>query len=689
MKRFVLLVIFTLSVAASLVPSAKTCALDATLREYLSALFWQPLAKFAQHYRFAQRKEIEPRPYAGMGETTTPGTVAEVRKAYAVIADPSSNLNYLDFPTQLQAARAAIDAALRTNLTEEQREEVRLVECKVDMRQGETGDEEALLRAEHKLKQFLRTARKPAFSSEARGWLARVYYLQGRFAPAAKIYLDELGREDSNLTRRSLLISIRTLFPYNGTSARLEHHLEEYFDSTAHALFVVNLVTNPIYRSDSADRKEMAAVGQKVIRALDRHPELFKGPDGDAFSLALMRASLYMGDAAAAIRYSRRVKSGSEASESPEYQWMLATSYYLQRNFDAAEAPLLRIVSSLRADPRDKVAAAQGLMGVYFKLRRPVDQLYAAFLHNAHMRKLWDTARETHDERQFYMGYPAWAEDDSYLLDTQMTAAELEQYLVKYPRPIEVDGIETLWAGSQTRRRTEPELVKYALAVRRARQEDYAKAAELYQSISAWPRARRMRLAEKLYRRAHDETLGHQAHLEAQYQYGAFLADHPVAVFFNDSLWNGHQTAFMIEAYRSEQYYFAKGGSGLTGAEREQFIKRERQLRDEQEERWRAYSILSKVAEHAGHSTLGRRAARKAIDALVMINSDRFGRKAEIEAAIRRWNRWLSRAGTLSPAQKTAGLRGVEKWSAVPGLRKLRPGLYSSAQPKSGRAGPL
>jgi len=50
--------------------------------------------------------------------------------------------------------------------------------------------------------------------------------------------------------------------------------------------------------------------------------------------------------------------------------------------------------------------------------------------------------------------------------------------------------------------------------------------------------------------------------------------------------------------------------------------------------------------------------------------------------------RGLELSAFCRPPQETGRADGVEKW-AVPGLRKLRPGLYSSAQPKSGRAGPL
>jgi hypothetical protein len=57
--------------------------------------------------------------------------------------------------------------------------------------------------------------------------------------------------------------------------------------------------------------------------------------------------------------------------------------------------------------------------------------------------------------------------------------------------------------------------------------------------------------------------------------------------------------------------------------------------------RWRTYQLLSTVVEKAGNSELGRRAARKALDCLVRIKTERFGRKEEIAAATCRLANWL------------------------------------------------
>jgi len=63
------------------------------------------------------------------------------------------------------------------SLTRREREEVELIDAKIDMRAGQPGVPELLYSSRGKLQKFVRTARTPEFLSEARGWLARVHYL--------------------------------------------------------------------------------------------------------------------------------------------------------------------------------------------------------------------------------------------------------------------------------------------------------------------------------------------------------------------------------------------------------------------------------------------------------------------------------------------------------------------------------
>src|SRR5207249_11780480 len=146
--------------------------------------------------------------------------------------------------------------------------------------------------------------------------------------------------------RESLLASLHLLFPYNGSHIRLADHLEEYFDTPRHALFVVNLVTNPIY-FDKEERRSMAAVAKQAITALQHHRELFRsGAESEALALALMRAALYMGDPEAALTYSRLVPPTSATAGDPEFNWMTAACHFLRRDYAAAETPLLKMYQS-------------------------------------------------------------------------------------------------------------------------------------------------------------------------------------------------------------------------------------------------------------------------------------------------------------------------------------------------------
>jgi hypothetical protein len=215
------------------------CGFDDALREYLDVHFWLPFSKRAS---VAARKNVRrvSLPYAGMlkAEGNTP--LEKLRAAYQTISQPQP----VGFDVTI-LRKAVTDARAQPALTQREREEVDLIDAKIDMRSVEPDeDPESLLRAEKKLQEFLRTARTPAFLSEARGWLAHIHYLFGEQTQAGKIYLDELNRSGSNLSRETLLTSLRMNYGYDG-GPELLAHLEEYFDTPEHAAFAIQLVTNP------------------------------------------------------------------------------------------------------------------------------------------------------------------------------------------------------------------------------------------------------------------------------------------------------------------------------------------------------------------------------------------------------------------------------------------------------------
>lgn len=598
-----------------------------TFRAYLDKRFWQPFSKYEQSLDAVVagtlgdgRNSGAPRGkkhvFAGMSAEPAGDMLRQARVAYAA--------------GDFTVAQEPLDNGQVARLNEQEREELLLVHAKMLLRSTEKKDAERLKEARSRLTEFLKTCRTPGWRSEANGWLARAHYLLGEHSAAAKIYLDELGNPRTVYSRDSLIASLRILFPYNGSAARLADHLEEYFDTPAHALFVVNIVTNPIYFSRE-ERAAMAKVAQAAIDTLLKHRELFAtGPWSDQLALALMRASLYRGDVASARTYAGWITSGSSVTATVEYNWMLAACAFLKRNYGAAEEPLTRIMNSREATFREKNAATQGLIGVYQKTGRAADQLHAAFVYES-LPSYGLYGRDGEFGESPYIGFvywpmAGWLFDLPYLLDVQLSDEQLRQYLKRYAR--RDAGIRV---SLRYRPRSAVEVARYALAVRYARQERYEEAAAIYESLNARPRARRMRALARLRAKAVNSSPASREQLEARFAYASYLEANSTRIFFNDMLWSGYQTWAFIQPDTDQ---------GLTREERELFLRRERNLRDEQEERWRAYHILVGVMEKAGRGELGRRCARKALRCLNLINTGRFGREEEIAAARRKLLAW-------------------------------------------------
>jgi hypothetical protein len=125
-----------------------------------------------------------------------------------------------------------------------------------------------------------------------------------------------------------------------------------------------------------------------------------------------------------------------------------------------------------------------------------------------------------------------------------------------------------------------------------------------------------------------------QQRLDARYELAGFIAANPDGIYFNDALWHGMQRYVLQSA----------SDFRLTGAERTTLMAAERELKDSQEERWRAYLIFRDVVRDAGVSGLGRDAAKLALRCLRGINTDRFGREQEIRNADIELSRWLQQA---------------------------------------------
>jgi len=591
----------------------RACGFDDSLREYLDARFWLPFSKQARHFERKNVRRVS-LPYAGMTKAEGEGTMARLRASYQEICYP---MEYSFEPAEQRKAVAA--ARADASLTLREREEVDLLEAKIEMRAGQPDEPELLLSAKEKLEKFARTAKTPEFLSEARGWLAYVHYLVGERTAAGKIYLDELNRDGSNLSRETLLTSLRMTYRYDG-GPELLAHLEEYFDTPEHAAFAIQLVTNPRWQRGShlyGQRTEQADTAAqsyaRITALLEKHSDLLKSQTGaNSLATLAMRTALRMGDPPGALKIAAEVPAGAPMRTETDFNWMLASAQFLTRQYAAAEAPLLNLFRSSRSSDSQKAAAAYALCGVYQKTGNTVEQIrFALWLRSAlgglARRPEWPTSIEDQSVYWAVSGF-----DLGLLLDAEAPREALESFLDRYPNVPDV------------------RLVRYALAVRLTRESRYEEAARIYEAIGQVRRAPRMRRLVTLHREANRTDLAANQIQAAKYRLAEFIVSHPDGIYFNDSLWHGYQRYAL----------FAEHDSRLTREERDSLMEKERKLKDEQEERWRAFLILSEVVRDSGKNELGRRAARLAVQCLRGIHG-RFEREDEIRKADTELSNWL------------------------------------------------
>jgi hypothetical protein len=291
---------------------------------------------------------------------------------------------------------------------------------------------------------------------------------------------------------------------------------------------------------------------------------------------------------------------------------MLASAHFLSGDYALAEPPLLDLFRSARASPDQKAAAAYGLCGIYRKLNNTVEQIrYALWLRSTPGGNVYDLTTGNED-MSVYWASSGW--DLNLLLDSEAPIEALESFLTMYPGAKKLD------------------LVQYSLAVRQARENRYEEAAQIYQSIKVPKRAQRMLQLAALYQEANRADLPAPQAQEARYKLAEYMAAHPEGIYFNDRLWYGLQRYAL----------YADLDSRFTRSERQAVVDGERKLKDDQEERWRAYLILRDVVQDAGKSELGRKAAELAVRCVRKINQDRFGRQDELARADIDLSKWLA-----------------------------------------------
>ncbi len=584
--------------------SGDACAFDTSLGNTLKTRFWLPFTRSGWNFAKADVERVH-EDYAGMGASAADTPLARLRTAYQLdLASPITQ------PFDDAKYRAAVaDARSDKTLSRAEREEVDLIDAKIDIRMHMPGDTEYLLRAKEKLERLLKTATASKMLSEARGWLAHVQLKLGDQTSAGKIYLDELNWQGSNLSQDIILNSIAEAYRPSRDPELLEH-LEEYFDSPEHAVFAIEMLTNP---ADLPDGTRLPAPqpdsGQRAYRRirqlLQERQALFAADAGGTLSLLGMRTALRAGDPSGAVAIAQMIPADAPVKAKPDFNWMLGSACFLSHNFAAAEAPLLSIVNSPGASEGRKADAAYGLIGVYRKLSNPIEEIRFGLVFRANTQAVTD--EEIPD-----VAWPPNAFDLELLLDAEAPVPALQGFVSKY--------------GSQEG----ADVVKYAFAVRLARLDRYTESAKLFELTAAKERTMRMLEMARLYRQAYLSGLSTEQSHKARYNLAEFLSQNDRKVYFNDSLWSGWQNYMLSGAEEL----------GFTNAEGIAQVGLERRLRDDQEEYWRAYPILRTIVYDAGKTEMGRRAARLAIQCVRRI-SPRFGRRNEIVKADLELSRWL------------------------------------------------
>ncbi|MCC6128767.1 MAG: hypothetical protein IT186_02465 [Acidobacteria bacterium] len=592
------------------------------IRTYLERNFWQPLTRGAGDlFDRGDRPAPIGQPFAGFGPKSRDSALEGARAAYRPLADgcpdpeaPGGGAG------PFARARRAIAQARQGKPAALDAAELTLLEAKIDLREAECqgNDTQLLSRSRQGLESVLSLETSPALASEARGWLGRVLYLSGDHVRAAKIYLDELLRPESIHTRDSLLLSLRMLYPHDGTYRQLSTRLEEFFDTPEHALFALTLVTNPRedFEESVSERKEIA---RKVEQAVKRHPELFgKGESSDRVALALMRAALFAGDQKGVLRYARRVARGSRVAESPDFLWFLGAAHHLEGNHQEAAKAFRSLVRTKTADTRFRMMGWQGLAVSAGFLGNNPEKLDALLHHWVLERQSWES--ETTNSWDFSLFCWRDSKDLAYALDVELPVEALETYLAGnwasqklefwHYGPGRDDWRELKYSGRA--------LVAYSLAVRYARLERYADASRLYEKAGSPRRLRRMEALSAIYASASSAGGG----LEAKLAYAEFLSKHSTQVFFNDRLWGGMQR-YVLEGPENEDGEPVPAAESATAA-------RDREFLDAQEEYWRAALVCREVARTSDDPLLKRRAASTALSALARIRLDRFRREKEI-----------------------------------------------------------
>lgn len=263
-----------------------------------------------------------------------------------------------------------------------------------------------------------------------------MHYLLKDQTAAGKIHLDELNRNASNLSRETVLNSLRMTYGYNG-GPELLAHLEEYFDTPEHAAFAIQLATNPHwkrYKTRFSRSDDIAEAGTRISALLQKRTALLRSNQGaDALAILAMRTELRRGQPGAARRIAEAIPTNARIRTNFDFRWMLASACFLSRDYKAAEQPLLALFRASGQNDSRKAAAAYGLCGVYRNIGNILEQLrFALWLHTrVREQNMYLGTSSRIEDLSVYWAVSGW--DLDMLLETEAPLDPLQTFIEQNP----------------------------------------------------------------------------------------------------------------------------------------------------------------------------------------------------------------------------------------------------------------
>lgn len=407
-------------------------------------------------------------------------------------------------------------------------------------------EEKTLDEASTRLELVAKLGKGSVYAKDARGWIARVAVAKYDMPTALVVYYTALAdREDRSVqleAARSLNL-VRRDSDYDDL-LEVEKRIERSPD-VALAYAYYEIYNHESFRDpDEFDDSDVLPLGRtdqltRIVAFCSRMSSRWPaGAVGAGFALRVAGASLQLDRPQDAERFAERaLEAGPTDKERVEAMYLLATAKHGLGDFDGARS----VIGRLRAAKPDA------------EMDERAGRLLATVCEDDQ-----DLAGALDEYRK--LGYEA---DAAYLIDTLMSAGQLEAYVNARPQDQDIDwlryavGVRLLRAGLYERAERALALVRTTnsladdLVLANGYYED-ERTKNLKQSIGcdsrvrtprqAWV-ARDMQTAKDLgaLERFAQQSLDPERAAEARYQFAAYLFDHESLLFYNPSLWWGNR----------------------------------------------------------------------------------------------------------------------------------------------------